>query len=191
MNLFRDINARGTTVVVATHDRELIRRVGRRDDRPRPRPPGGDLVGDHDGTLDHLLFRRSAASLWRQRGSVLLSMLTIASALLVLGGFLVVTVNLDRAVSSWSAAAEFSIYLADDITQEQRVALNTLLDATPPSRPASTSPRPTRRCAFRRDFPDLAAGLAELPENPLPASIDVRLNPAKADGVRSRRSPAS
>ena len=30
MNLFRDINARGTTVVVATHDRELIRRVGRR-----------------------------------------------------------------------------------------------------------------------------------------------------------------
>ena len=30
MNLFRDINARGTTVLVATHDRELIRRVGRR-----------------------------------------------------------------------------------------------------------------------------------------------------------------
>jgi cell division transport system ATP-binding protein len=30
MNLFREINARGTTVVVATHDRELIRRVGRK-----------------------------------------------------------------------------------------------------------------------------------------------------------------
>ena len=30
MNLFRDINSRGTTVLVATHDRELIRRVGRR-----------------------------------------------------------------------------------------------------------------------------------------------------------------
>jgi cell division transport system ATP-binding protein len=30
MNLFREINAKGTTVVVATHDRELIRRVGRR-----------------------------------------------------------------------------------------------------------------------------------------------------------------
>ncbi|MBI4477032.1 MAG: cell division ATP-binding protein FtsE [Acidobacteria bacterium] len=29
MNLFREINARGTTVVVATHDRELIRQVGR------------------------------------------------------------------------------------------------------------------------------------------------------------------
>jgi cell division transport system ATP-binding protein len=30
MNLFREMNARGTTVLVATHDRELIRRVGRR-----------------------------------------------------------------------------------------------------------------------------------------------------------------
>jgi cell division transport system ATP-binding protein len=30
MNLFREINSRGTTVVVATHDRDLIRRVGRR-----------------------------------------------------------------------------------------------------------------------------------------------------------------
>ena len=30
MNLFREINASGATVVVATHDRELIRRVGRR-----------------------------------------------------------------------------------------------------------------------------------------------------------------
>jgi cell division transport system ATP-binding protein len=29
MNLFREINARGTTVIVATHDRELIRQVGR------------------------------------------------------------------------------------------------------------------------------------------------------------------
>ena len=30
MNLFRDINAHGTTVLIATHDRELIRRMGRR-----------------------------------------------------------------------------------------------------------------------------------------------------------------
>ena len=30
MKLFRDMNARGTTVIVATHDRELISRVGSR-----------------------------------------------------------------------------------------------------------------------------------------------------------------
>ena len=30
MRLFREINARGTTVLVATHDREMVRRMGRR-----------------------------------------------------------------------------------------------------------------------------------------------------------------
>jgi cell division transport system ATP-binding protein len=30
MDIFKDINARGTTVLIATHDRELIQRMGRR-----------------------------------------------------------------------------------------------------------------------------------------------------------------
>ena len=30
MRLFREINARGTTVLVATHDRDLIQRMQRR-----------------------------------------------------------------------------------------------------------------------------------------------------------------
>ena len=30
MSLFQDINARGTTVLVATHDRDLITRLGKR-----------------------------------------------------------------------------------------------------------------------------------------------------------------
>ena len=30
MRLFREINARGTTIVVATHDRDLIQRMQRR-----------------------------------------------------------------------------------------------------------------------------------------------------------------
>jgi cell division transport system permease protein len=125
----------------------------------------------------------AVASLRRQRVSVLLSMLTIAAALLVLGGFLLVTVNLDRAVSRWSAAAEFSIYLADDISPEQRVALNTLLDGHPAVASREYVSKADAALRFRRNFPDLAAGLADLPQNPLPASIDVRLDPARADGA--------
>ena len=52
MNLFREINARGTTVVVATHDRELIRRTGRRSvtlDRGRI-VEVADAAGGRSGT---------------------------------------------------------------------------------------------------------------------------------------------
>jgi cell division transport system ATP-binding protein len=30
MGLFRDINSHGTTVIIATHDRDMIQRMGRR-----------------------------------------------------------------------------------------------------------------------------------------------------------------
>ena len=48
MNLFRDMNARGTTVLVATHDRELIKGVGRRVIQLEH----GRLVGPQDGNLE-------------------------------------------------------------------------------------------------------------------------------------------
>ena len=76
-------------------------------------------------------FREAWRSLWRQRGSAALSVLTIGAAILVLGGFLLARVNLDRAMARWSAAAEFSIYLRDDITPEQRSAINR---RSPPAR---------------------------------------------------------
>ncbi|MFO7694331.1 MAG: ABC transporter permease [Vicinamibacterales bacterium] len=128
-------------------------------------------------------LEEAIASLRRQRVSLLLSVLTIAAALLVLGGFLLVTVNLDRAVSRWSAAAEFSIYLADDISPDERVALNTMLEDHPAVASREFVSKAEAAVRFRRDFPDLAAGLADLPQNPLPASIDVRLDPATAAGA--------
>jgi cell division transport system permease protein len=122
-------------------------------------------------------------SLRRQRGSAAFSVLTIAAALLVLGGFLLVAVNLDRAVSKWSAAAEFSIYLRDDISQEQRVALNTLLADHPAVAAREYVSKADAALRFKRDFPDLAAGLEDMSQNPLPASIEVRLRAAHADGA--------
>jgi cell division transport system permease protein len=92
-------------------------------------------------------------------------------------------VNLDRAVSTWSAAAEFSVYLNDDVSPEQRVALNTLLGSHPAVASREYVSKADAVVRFKRDFPDLAAGLADMPNNPLPASIEVRLNPARADGV--------
>ena len=60
-------------------------------------------------------FDEAFASLWRGRQSGLLSTATIALALFVLGGFLLVTANLERLGAEWSSAAELSVYLNDDV----------------------------------------------------------------------------
>ena len=141
MNLFREINARGTTVVVATHDRELIRRVGRRVDHARSRP-------HRRGRLMRALryaFDEALASLWRGRQAGLLSTATIAVALFVLGGFLVVTANLERLGDEWSNAAELSVYLKDDVTADRAARdRGGCSRRASSSRRTSTCRRPTR-----------------------------------------------
>jgi hypothetical protein len=79
MNLLREINSGGTTVLVATHDRELIRLVGRRTSRSIR------AVSSrwHEGT--RLRAPAGWSSLWRARGRARLASPTIALALVVLG----------------------------------------------------------------------------------------------------------
>src|SRR6185295_17946026 len=65
-------------------------------------------------------FDEALVSLWRGRQSGLLSTMTIALALFVLGGFLLVTSNLQRLGTAWSNAAEMSVYLKDDVSLADR-----------------------------------------------------------------------
>jgi len=116
-------------------------------------------------------------SLWRGRQAGLLSTLTIALALFVLGGFLVVTANLERLGSEWSNAAEMSVYLKDDITADERrgvegaVATGDLIAAHEYVSKAYALAR------FKLTFGDLAAAVDGAGGNPLPASLEVRLKP--------------
>jgi cell division transport system permease protein len=127
-------------------------------------------------------FEEAFTSLWRGRQAGLLSTLTIALALFVLGGFLVVTANLERLGAEWSNSAELSIYLKDDITADERRALETALvpgDLVAAHEYVSKSDALVR---FKQTFGDLAAAVDGAGGNPLPASLEVRLRPAPGVG---------
>ncbi|MCX6544696.1 MAG: ABC transporter permease [Acidobacteria bacterium] len=126
-------------------------------------------------------LREASRSIRQQPGSSALSMLTIAAAALVVGGFLLLTVNLERVLARWTATAEVSIYLRDDITQEQRVELIRVLTASRAVASREFVSKADALTRFQRDFPDLSSGLDGTPDNPLPASFDVRLRPQGAD----------
>jgi cell division transport system permease protein len=116
-------------------------------------------------------------SLWGGRQAGLLSTLTIALALFVLGGFLAVTANLQRLGAEWSNSAELSVYLKDDITAAERRTVEAAVapgDLVAAHEYVSKSEALTR---FKRTFGDLAAAVDGVGGNPLPASLEVRLRP--------------
>ena len=129
-------------------------------------------------------FEEAVASLRRGRYSGLLSTVTIAVALFVLGAFLAVTANLQRLSAEWSNAAEMSVYLKDQITPADRSAIEDLL--TPGSVVAVREyvSKADALVRFKRTFGDLASATDGLSANPLPASYEVKLR--TGPGVEER-----
>ncbi len=127
----------------------------------------------------------ASASLWRGRQSGLLSTATIALALFVLGGFLLVTANLERLGAEWSRAAEMSVYLADEVTPQDRRAVELLLAPGDVVASQDFVSKTEALARFKQTFSDLASTVDGAGDNPLPASIEVRLQPGAtaANGV--------
>ena len=133
------------------------------------------------GTLKYF-FTEASISLWRGRRASLLSSVTIATAVFVLGVFLVVTTNIDRAALSWRAAAEMSVYLRDRLSSEEQTAIERILTLSPVVAARDYVSKDQALQRFQQLFPDLAAAAVELPDNPFPASFEVRLRSGGPDG---------
>jgi cell division transport system permease protein len=123
----------------------------------------------------------AAVSLWRGRRSSALSILTIAVALFTLGLFLLISENLERTVAEWGRAAEFSVYLRDDVSLADRDAIERALRAHAGITGVESVSKEQAIARFRADFPDLAPATAGAPENPFPASFEARLASSSVD----------
>jgi cell division transport system permease protein len=128
-------------------------------------------------------LREGWASLWRARGASLLAVATIAVALVVLGAVLLLTWNVERLLAQWAAAAEFSVYLRDDATSEQRGVIETLIDRSELAAGRQYVSKAEALTRFRQEFADLAVFTDGFDDNPFPASVEVRMRPdAERDG---------
>ncbi len=116
------------------------------------------------------------ASLWRGRQSGLLSTVTIALALFVLGGFLLVTSNLQRLGAAWGSAAEMSVYLKDEVTPAERSAIENALASGSIAIAREYVSKEEALTRFKQTFGDLASAMGGSGDNPLPASYEVRLS---------------
>jgi cell division transport system permease protein len=131
-------------------------------------------------------FRQGWASLWRSRGSSTFAIVAIALAMIVLGALLLLTWNAEQLLARWSSAAEFSVYLRDDATSEQRGAIEALIDRSGVTAGREYVSKADALTRFRREFADLATLAAGFDDNPFPASVEVRVQSAADSDADSR-----
>ena len=125
-------------------------------------------------TLEYAV-REGWAGLLRGRGASAFAVLAIGLAMVVLGALLLVTWNVEGVIARWTEAAEFSVYLRDDATSEQRGAVEAAVDASPLVAGREYVSKDEAQRRFRGQFAEFASLAADLDENPFPASVEVRL----------------
>lgn len=132
--------------------------------------------------IDYAL-REAWASLWRNRAASAFAIVAIALAMIVLGALLLVTWNVERLLAEWSSATEFSVFLRDEATSEERGALEALIDGSGVVEAREYVSKADALTRFRREFAELASLTEGFDDNPFPASVEVRIRPeAEADG---------
>ena len=126
--------------------------------------------------IDYAL-REAWRSLWRSGRSTLLAVLAITLAAVVLGAILLVSWNVDQLLTQWTTATEFSVFLRDDATSEQRGAIEAAIDQSGVTVGREYVSKADALTRFRSQFADLASLTSDLDDNPFPASLEVRVRP--------------
>src|SRR4051812_8222706 len=136
--------------------------------------------------IDYAL-REAWASLWRSGRSTAFAVLAITLAAVVLGALLLITSNVDQLLSQWTTASEFSVFLRDDATSEERGTIEAALDQSGVTAGREYVSKAQALSRFRSQFADLASLTSDLDDNPFPASLEVRVRP---DAERNGRADA-
>lgn len=124
-------------------------------------------------------FEEALQSLRRAGRSTLFSVGTIAIAFVALGGFLLVSVNVQEVIDRWLVSAEISVYLADTITEEEQAGLQEDLKRNPAVVAVEYISKERALQRFQADFPELKDVASTLDENPFPAVFEIRLRPGQ------------
>ena len=132
-------------------------------------------------------IREAWASLWRGGRSTAFAVIAIALAALVLGSLLLLTWNVNQLLTQWTSATEFSVFLRDDATSEQRGTIEAEVDQSGVAEGREYVSKAQALTRFRRQFTDLASLTNDFDDNPFPASLEVRVRP---DAEQSGRADA-
>jgi cell division transport system permease protein len=121
------------------------------------------------------------------RSNSLVNMLalgTITMAMLIVGFFLVVFLNLRTAVGAMGERLEVSVYLKEGLTQQDKDFLLTRLKAEPGVKKVVFLPKAEALAMLKKELRGQEPLMEGLGDNPLPDSYEVTVDPHYADAAK-------
>lgn len=118
-----------------------------------------------------LCFGEALRGLIGHRRTAAPAVMIIAVSLVVFGGFLLVSDNLNDLLDRWRERGHVQIFLEADLTASQQQAVAAAIGASPEVDSFRFMSADDAAAQFREDFQELGDLLAFLEDNPLPASF--------------------
>jgi cell division transport system permease protein len=117
----------------------------------------------------------------------LVSVATITVAFSILGLFLVIFVNLNSFLTTWSKHVQLIVYLEDNISKSQRVGLEQLISTNPDVESMTFISKETAWANFKNTFSTKKSDfIDELNFNPLPSSYNLKFRPSDERFIKIR-----
>ena len=150
--------------------------------RPRDHEP----VFASRSTLGYFA-REALRRIWIAKRPRFLAISMITIALLILGSFLLLAANLEKAIGAWQERSKLTVFLRADVTEAQIAALEDELESYPAFEERLFVSRDEALRRFKTWFGELSGVVDELDENPFPASFEVQVPPRALDSVEFNR----
>lgn len=123
-------------------------------------------------------FSETATNLRRNLLMTVAAISTVTISLLLLGGVAILHMAVRNMTLSWEAKVEVSAYLADDITEGERDALNTEIADLPQVQEVTYVSKTQALAEFKEIFANQPELFGTLDEDSLPASLRIKLHDA-------------
>ena len=172
MDLLERINRTGTTVLVATHDREMVDNMRRRAAISRATSKGGCTV-----SMSSLVYflKQSIQGFARNLSTTLGSIITIFLSLFIIGVFLMGAALIENIVRSVESEVSITAYVSDEASDADIASMQNYIKEMEGVKNVTFTTKEQALENFR-EMSSNASIVDELGSNPLPASINIELS---------------
>jgi len=126
-------------------------------------------------------------NLWFEKWINILTILTIATGLLISGVFVLITFNLDSTIKHWSKDFGLVIYLRDDITADEERSLTEYIQNDADVLEVKYISKDAALSEFKQTLGAMSSVLEGLVENPLPSAFELRLKKEALEPMRIKQ----